>query len=551
MPRNGSGTYVRPQANYVAGTLIQATAVNSDLNDMASALTASLPRDGQAAPTANLPMSGFRHTGAGNGVAATDYATFGQLQNRTNVSLKDFGAVGDGTTNDTAAVNTAEALPSGVIAVPAGRYSTTLTAYQATNQTYTGPGKLIMSGYAQAPKRSFVTTELTPANVDNRTQMFDGNWTDKAHTASYKFVGGSATGTPTSTYKNFYELSSEVAVYDFAAGFSTAYLGNTGRSGAFLRAELVGHGGQGDLTGRTFFGAVSANNPNALHWLDQPAIAADNGVITINSPAGSGAYLQREEFIMSDGGFPASAVYQVCNFERNNASTPLENVWLFSRPHSRGTYPIDGFYTPAGKSKRGLDFIAADFGADKAAVITKPNDRWYLNGSSTPDSIGAVFISKTLGGEWITYNSSTSLIEVAVKGRPALVVGAASTSAVSWVEVYSRDTGQGVAISAGSSDANCPIIYCAKGSSVHQFRTGGFGPVQFQVGHVPSATNFIEVRGSNGGAPAIVTNAGDLVLAPGGGGRVQFGTHTAGSLAVTGSIEIRDAGGTIRRVLVG
>jgi hypothetical protein len=81
MPRNGSGTYTRPQSDYVSGTTILATSVNSDLNDMAQALTASIARDGQTIPTANLPMGNFRHTGVADGTARTDYAALGQTQN--------------------------------------------------------------------------------------------------------------------------------------------------------------------------------------------------------------------------------------------------------------------------------------------------------------------------------------------------------------------------------------------------------------------------------------------------------------------------------------
>src|SRR5262249_14676577 len=35
--------------------------------------------DGQGQPTANLPMASFRHTGVGNGVARSDYASLGQV----------------------------------------------------------------------------------------------------------------------------------------------------------------------------------------------------------------------------------------------------------------------------------------------------------------------------------------------------------------------------------------------------------------------------------------------------------------------------------------
>lgn len=54
MPRNGTGTYSLPQAPFVAGTTISSAAMNSDLSDIASALTASLPRDGQAGMTGAL-----------------------------------------------------------------------------------------------------------------------------------------------------------------------------------------------------------------------------------------------------------------------------------------------------------------------------------------------------------------------------------------------------------------------------------------------------------------------------------------------------------------
>ncbi len=56
MPRNGSGTYTLPQPAFVAGTTISSSAVNSDLNDIASALTGSLPRDGQAGMTGPLKL---------------------------------------------------------------------------------------------------------------------------------------------------------------------------------------------------------------------------------------------------------------------------------------------------------------------------------------------------------------------------------------------------------------------------------------------------------------------------------------------------------------
>lgn len=79
MARNGSGTYNRAVSPYTAGTTIAAGTVNQEMDDIATALTGSMARDGQSLPTANIPMGGFRITGLANAVANTDAATLGQI----------------------------------------------------------------------------------------------------------------------------------------------------------------------------------------------------------------------------------------------------------------------------------------------------------------------------------------------------------------------------------------------------------------------------------------------------------------------------------------
>jgi hypothetical protein len=68
MPRNGSGTYNLPAGNpVVTGTVIQSTWANNTLTDVATALTGSLPRDGQAGMSGALPMGGQNLQNAGTG----------------------------------------------------------------------------------------------------------------------------------------------------------------------------------------------------------------------------------------------------------------------------------------------------------------------------------------------------------------------------------------------------------------------------------------------------------------------------------------------------
>lgn len=84
MSRNGSGIYSLPAGNpVVTGTTISSTWANNTLSDIATALTASIAKDGQTTPTANLPMGGFKHTGAADASALTDYLTAKQALNST------------------------------------------------------------------------------------------------------------------------------------------------------------------------------------------------------------------------------------------------------------------------------------------------------------------------------------------------------------------------------------------------------------------------------------------------------------------------------------
>lgn len=82
MPRNGAGGYSRhtPGTPYVAGTTIDESVVNAEMDDLGNEIANSLAADGQTVPTANLPMGGYKHTGVANGSARNHYAAIGQVQ---------------------------------------------------------------------------------------------------------------------------------------------------------------------------------------------------------------------------------------------------------------------------------------------------------------------------------------------------------------------------------------------------------------------------------------------------------------------------------------
>ncbi len=83
------------------------------------------------------------------------------------------------------------------------------------------------------------------------------------------------------------------------------------------------------------------------------------------------------------------------------------------------------------------------------------------------------------------------------------------------------------------------------------------GTESLRVVPVTAGVNRMEVSGAAiGGSPSLATAGGeaniDLALAPKGGGRVRFGSYEAtAGLTPSGFIEIKDSGGTLRRLLVG
>jgi len=85
MAFNGSGTYTLPGAALNTGDTVSATENNTLRNDMATAFNKTLCRDGQATPTANLPMGGFKLTGLAAGTASGESVRYDEF-NALNTS---------------------------------------------------------------------------------------------------------------------------------------------------------------------------------------------------------------------------------------------------------------------------------------------------------------------------------------------------------------------------------------------------------------------------------------------------------------------------------
>lgn len=87
---NGSGTFTNSfdaTDDRDAGTKIRADKFDTELGNIAAALSKALYDDGQQAATANQPMGGFKHTNIADGSARNHYASLGQVQDGEPIFL--------------------------------------------------------------------------------------------------------------------------------------------------------------------------------------------------------------------------------------------------------------------------------------------------------------------------------------------------------------------------------------------------------------------------------------------------------------------------------
>jgi hypothetical protein len=139
-----------------------------------------------------------------------------------------------------------------------------------------------------------------------------------------------------------------------------------------------------------------------------------------------------------------------------------------------------------------------------------------------------------------------------------------TASAVNFVQVTGSATGSGPTISSQGSDTNAALTLTSKGSGDLRLSGGTSGWIDFrpggvrsaQVEYVASAVNYLNLRPAVASSSPVIAAQGsdtniDLTLTPKGTGNVRFGTFTADmTLIVQGYIEVKDSGGTIRKLAV-
>jgi hypothetical protein len=97
MPRNGSGTYTKAGSSFVNGATADATDVNAQVDDIATALTGSVAADGQTAMTGNLAMGTHKLTGLAAGTTSGDSLRYEQVIGADPLAVTNLTIATDGT----------------------------------------------------------------------------------------------------------------------------------------------------------------------------------------------------------------------------------------------------------------------------------------------------------------------------------------------------------------------------------------------------------------------------------------------------------------------
>jgi len=185
MPRNGSGLYVPPPANYpaVSATLITAANRNAIDADLATALTNSIAVNGESVVTADIAFGNNKLTGVKDGTLAKDAANVSQIQNSNAILLASVA----GTDTITASLSPA------LTAYANGQIFTLIPANSNTGAVTININGLGAKSITKNGSTALVAGDLV-AGVEYSLQ-YDGTRFQKVAGSDYMSIaGGSLTG---------------------------------------------------------------------------------------------------------------------------------------------------------------------------------------------------------------------------------------------------------------------------------------------------------------------------------------------------------------------
>lgn len=387
------------------------------------------------------------------------------------------------------------------------------------------------------------TPSLAPSSLglwDSFSDSFTGDNSHISFGNKYQISGVASLGQPTSGYVYTPELTPNVTYLNNLSGWNNSTSTNVGRTAATAYRTYVNQLGQGDAVAFNATCFANAAKTGATIFLANPACTLFNG----DTGAGqAGVFLNPFQAQIEDNGFDVAGIGIELELIRTNNTGVLSTFWAAFRAQSSGTQPIDVGFSLTGSVNYGIDLSYANLGSNKAAITLSADQKIYGN-VTAGDALDR--FPTALNGTYLTYQSANSGWQLVVNNSTSAIFQSGETLLLGTVSMASGSTngftvtgagtGSAPTFVASGGDTNIGFLFGSKGSGVYLFRTeGAGGPTQFSITDTASATDYIQITGSNGGAPTLSTNGGNLSIAPAGGSTTVTGGLNVSGTSILGS----------------
>ena len=355
------------------------------------------------------------------------------------VAAKQYGAVGDGVTNDTAAIEAAVAA-TGTVTIENGStpvYGTGL----ATTPTMATQGQSPMlttdSGVITQRGKTFVAIHEPVANVgasNNAVQAFNGDF-KTPNTYQYVITGENTAGNPPFTpesevnFTTIFELSGERSSGYFASGKNAATFTTGGRTAWNMDTRHLAHAGKAGAWVSRWDVFMNTQDPDILMMRGVPASGLLIGTVRTAQP---NVVMQNIEMNLVDNGHSSTGKACVFNMSRNAPDNGKDQAWIFLRGQSYGSEPIDSGLQLTGNWRNGIDFSTSN--TIDRAIALKADQSIYFN-TSCSQLKGAP--------QWITGTAYTSgdYVYNALRVYQATSTGTSGGTPPTWTSGTQSDGG--------------------------------------------------------------------------------------------------------------
>lgn len=411
--------------------------------------------------------------------------------------------------------------------------------------------------------------EVTQGGVSKRVQL-SGSWTFGSVTAAALIVSSALTVTGLGQFTNSAVNGVALRVDDAAgAGSSMSFIPNLGAGGSNPLSQagdtgLFFHDNAVD-TGKFVLGGWSAS-AFGIRFDNVAKTIKFSDSLLISNPASSVNYLKisgetttNQARVTSEGadanvginfGTKGAGQFDFRTGGNNYVQLAIlhldsaVNYWTFFGGAAGNSIEM----RPAGSDANiGMKISTKGVGTLTFYSASGASTQFRVRGdSATAVNFIDVFGQPTGGGPILRAEGETNVnLNIFSKGTGEIVLGTVqggaiqvkiihSASAVNYVQFAGAPAASAPSLAANGSDTNIGLTYSTRGTGAHQFYTGNFSTLQFEIGHTPNAVNrLLVVGGALGDYPHVLpkgtdTNIGIIFDTKGNGGH-QFRTGQSGA----------------------